>query len=84
MADKTTQEEILNIEVYFVDGDTRTIAIKNPKETSELTTSVFAELNAFIREKNALVGDRAGSPFGRIAKAERVNKTKVQFDLEAT
>lgn len=84
MSDIAKTEEVLNIEAYFVDGDTRTITIRNPKATQQLPTSMFTELNAYIRQTNALVGDRTGSPFGRIAKAERVNKTKVQFDLETT
>lgn len=84
MSDIAKTEEVLNIEAYFVDGDTRTITIRNPKATEQLPTSMFTELNTYIRQNNALVGDKAGSPFGRIAKAERVNKTKVQFDLETT
>ena len=81
MPDKVKYEHVLNIECLFLDGDTRTITLKNPK--SSISTSKIAELETFIRENNILIGDRDGSDFRRIKKVVKRNSTTVYLDLES-
>lgn len=79
MADITTTEQTLVIDNYFVDGDTRTITLKNPKNTS--LTSQLEALNLFMQNKNILIGDKDGATFGRIKNATKVTKTKKYVDI---
>lgn len=80
MADtvKTTKE--LKFESMFVDGDTRTFSVKNPK--SNITNADIVELNNYIGTNQILVGDKYGGRFGRITQASVVDKTTVTLDLE--
>ncbi len=79
MADtfKTTNE--LKIETMFVDGDTRTFSLKNPR--ADIAQSDIASLNAFMQDTNIIVGDKYGGRFGKILKASTVEKTTVKLDL---
>lgn len=79
MPDVITEATTLKIEMDFVDGDTRTNNIKDPKQN--ITSSDIEDLNQFIRENNALIGDKYNAPFARIKKATRVAKTTVNYDL---
>lgn len=79
MADVIANEETMKFELYFVDGDTRTLTIKNPKATIE--ASEFQELNQFLQSTNALIGDKTGATFGKITQATRVNKSTTYFDI---
>lgn len=79
MADISTNEATLKIENYFVDGDTRTISLKNPK--SEITTSEIAELETFMRTNNIIVGDKMAGTFGKIEKVTRINTRKTYLDF---
>lgn len=74
MASYTTETSELKIDTLFVDGDTRTITLKNPKST--IAESEITELNAFIQENNLLVGDKAGGTFGKIKKVVKIRTTK--------
>ena len=80
MADtvKTTKE--LKFESMFVDGDTRTFSVKNPK--SNITNADIVALNSYIGTNQILVGDKYGGRFGRITSAATVDKTTVTLDLE--
>lgn len=80
MADTATYSDELKIEALFVDGDTRTFSVKNPKAT--IGQANIAALNTFMQENNILVGDKYGGRFGRIQTARKVNKTTVTLDLE--
>ena len=79
MADIVSSSETLKIENLFVDGDTRTITLKNPK--SSITTSDITELNAFCQANNIIIGDRYGGTFARINEVKRVSETKMNLDL---
>lgn len=85
MADKTTTTEELKIENLFVDGDTRTITLKNPKEniaTSEITALETLILNG-TGEESILIGDKYGSNFRRIEKVTKVKKRTTEWDISA-
>lgn len=81
MADTVSYSDELKIETLFVDGDTRTFSVKNPKTT--VTSSNISALNTFMQENNILVGDKYGGRFGRIQTAKKVNKSTVTLDLES-
>lgn len=50
MADIVTEDSTLVFEFMFVDGDTRTQKLKNPKDTT--TEQQIINLNAFIQANN--------------------------------
>lgn len=81
MPDITTTSQTLDIEYGFVDGDTRTSKIKNPK--ANITSEEIEDLNTFLRANNAIVGDRYGSTFARINSAKRISKTTTTFDINS-
>lgn len=74
---KTTRN--LLIENLFVDGDTRTITLTNPK--SNITESQIESLEAFMQANNIIIGDKAGATFGKITKATIREKTSTTLDL---
>lgn len=79
MADVSSTSETLKIENYFVDGDTRTITLKNPKQS--ITTSDIEELQAYMRANNIIVGDKMAGTFGKISAVTRVSETKTYLDF---
>lgn len=79
MADVSSTSEQLKIENYFVDGDTRMITLKNPRQS--ITTSDIEELQAYMRANNIIVGDKMGGTFGKISKVTRVTETKTYVDF---
>lgn len=81
MADKITTSKTLKVETAFVDGDTRTINIKNPNTDDEQLSAKIGELNTFIRANAILVGDREASTFAQINKATVVTKQTSNLDL---
>lgn len=81
MADTVSYSNELKIEALFVDGDTRTFNVKNPK--TNIAQSDIGALNTFMQTNNILVGDKYGGRFGRISQAAKVNKTTVNVDLES-
>lgn len=85
MADKATTTNELKIENLFVDGDTRTITLKNPKTT--ISTSEITALETLILNgdgsQSILIGDKYGSDFRRIQEVRRIEKTTVDYDLSA-
>ncbi len=82
MADTVSYSNELKFETLFVDGDTRTFSVKNPK--SSIAQSDIASLNAYMQENNILVGDKYGGRFGRITSAATVSKATTTLDLEDT
>lgn len=80
MADTTSTSSELKMEALFVDGDTRTLSMKNPK--SNISQSDITALNTLMQTNNLLVGDKYGGRFGRLTYASKVNKTTVNLDLE--
>ena len=81
MSDKVKSEIVLNIECLFLDGDTRTITLKNPK--SSIAQSEIKSLETFMKENNIIIGDRDGSDFRRIKKVVSRNSTTVYLDLDS-
>lgn len=86
MADKVTTTNELKINNLFVDGDTRTITLKNPKatiETSEITALETLIKNGSDGSASILIGDKYGSDFRRIQEVTRVSKITHEYDLSA-
>jgi len=81
MSDTITNNQTLQIEYAFVDGDTRQSNYKNPK--ANITANEIAELNQMIRTGNLIIGDRYNGTFAQINYAKKVNKTTTTLDLEA-
>lgn len=79
MADKITSTKELKMDLHFVDGDTRTLTIENPKTTVDKTA--VKNLETTIKSSNILIGDKAGSDFYSIDTAKIVEKQTVNFDL---
>lgn len=74
-----TTENTLKIECGFVDGDTRTITLKNPR--SDIETEEITDLNAYIREHNLLIGDQTGAIFASIQKVTKGTTITRKLDL---
>lgn len=81
MADTATTTNELKIEVLFVDADTRTFNLKNPKST--VSQSDIANLNTYMQDTGILIGDKYGGAFGKITSAKRIAKQTVNLDLTA-
>lgn len=81
MADTVSQSQELKFEALFVDGDTRTFSVKNPK--ANVSQNEITALNTYMQTNNVLVGDKYGGRFGRLTKAATVDKTTVTLDLES-
>lgn len=79
MADVTTTTRTLNIDLMFVDEDTRLIKLPNPKET--LQASDITTLETLIRTNNLIVGDKTGAAFGKISTAKNVEVMRTDYDL---
>lgn len=81
MADTRTITDQLKIENYFVDGDTRTITLKNPK--TNIAQEEIQELQAFMHANNIIVGDKMGATFGKIMTVTSVRKTRIDLDINS-
>lgn len=81
MADIIKNKDELKIENYFVDGDTRTITLKNPKDT--IAQADILSLQSFMQSTNIIIGDRSGATFGRINKATKVIKQQIDLDIDS-
>ncbi len=79
MADIVTQDSTLVFDFMFVDGDTRTQKLKNPKAT--ITEQEIADLNAYIQANNLVIGDKGGATFGKIAKVTKRNEVITKLDI---
>lgn len=79
MADVVKTSRSLIIENVFVDGDTRSVTLKNPR--SDISESQITDLNSFLKEKNILIGDKNNATFGRIKKVTRRNSTTTYLDI---
>ncbi len=82
MADTQTITHELKIENLFLDGDTRTITLKNPK--TEITAAEIGELETLIINggtSTLLIGDATGAAFRRINTVTRVTTTRTDLDL---
>lgn len=79
MADITITSSTLKIENLFVDGDTRTVTLKNPPAT--VSQSDIRALDNYLRDNNLLIGDKWGGNFGRIVEVKKVTTTRKALDL---
>lgn len=79
MADIRITETLLKIDNFFVDGDTRTITLKNPK--ADISTEEIADLDLFLKTRNAIIGDRDGATFGKIRTVTRQTNQKTKLDI---
>lgn len=79
MADVTTQSAQLKFGTYFVDGDTRTFTLKNPR--GGISTADIEDLQSFIRQNNLIVGDKMGGTFGKFESVTRINEYKTYLDF---
>lgn len=70
-------EYSLKLNLAFVDGDTRTLTLKNPQPTIE--SSEISELNQYIQTNNLLIGDKTGATFGRIKDVSKVTTHKEEI-----
>lgn len=77
MTDTITTESTVKFDCGFVDGDTRVITMKNPRD--DITTEEITELNAYIRANNLLVGDKTGAIFAGFQKVRKGTNTTRQF-----
>lgn len=77
MADIIRQTKTLSLEAEFIDGDTRTITLDNPKDT---LTAADIDATATIMTKT-LVGDKLGAQFYRWKTAAIINKQSIIFDI---
>lgn len=80
MADIIKTSSVLNIECVFLDGDTRTITLKNPR--SDISSSDIETLQTFMKDNNIIIGDRDLSDFRYIKIAVKRNITTKYLDLE--
>lgn len=79
MADIRTNTTSLKIDALFVDGDTRLITLKNPKQS--ITASEILNLQTFMQANNVIIGDRYSGTFGRIESVTRVTEQRTELDL---
>ncbi len=79
MPDTLSSSNELKIDNLFVDGDTRTITLKNPKDT--ITPQEIIALNAQMQSSQIIVGDKWGGAFGRITSVKKVTKETKKLDL---
>lgn len=79
MADVLSESAEVKFEAYFVDGDTRTMTLKNPK--GNITTSEIENLQSYIRQNNLIVGDKMGGTFGKFEKVTRIKTYKTYIDF---
>lgn len=77
--DTITSSQELSIIAGFVDGDTRTFKVKNPR--NDLTENDITDLDDFIVANNVLIGDRTGADATGINSATIIDTTKTKLDL---
>ena len=80
MADKTTTTSTLQIVSGYADGDDRTINLENPNTALDLGARIY-DIETFTKQKQVIIGDKAGAAFTGFKSAKIVNKTVTKFDL---
>lgn len=80
MADTVQTASALNIELGFVDGDTRTLSIADPKTSINLGAAA-ASIGAYVKDNNLLIGDKAGAASAGIRSAKLVTNKTTKLDL---
>ena len=80
MADITKEKQTLNLEAEFVDGDTRSITLDNPK--ASLTAEQIDALAPIMVK--CLKGDKNDATFLRWKTAKVVDKVTTEYDLQTS
>lgn len=80
MADISTTTNELKIENYFVDGDTRTITLKNPAATVD--SAAIADLQTWMQTNQPILGDKLQAAFGKITKVTSVGTQTTYLDID--
>ena len=70
-------KDTLQLVAEFVDGDTRTLTLDNPRES--LTAAEIDNLNPVIIE--GLVGDKTKAQFYRWKTAAKIHKITTELDI---
>lgn len=79
MADTVKTSNDIIIDTMYVDGDTRKITLKNPKES--IPSSVIESIGNYLATSQVLIGDQTGAAFGRINTVITRAKTTTTLDL---
>lgn len=79
MPDTMTVSHLLLFDTLFIDGDTRTLTVKNPK--SNISLNEIEAFNSFLQTSNILIGDRAASQFNKIKTVVRRGTATTKLDL---
>lgn len=85
MADKITQGTYVELNLGFIDEDTRKVKIPNAK--TSYATSDFTALEAALKPTiggvnvDFVIGDRSGAAFTGILTADKIATKKTDFDL---
>lgn len=82
MADTTKTTETLIIDNIFLDGDTRSITLKNPKDS--ISAATIESLSSWMNTNQPIIGDKTHAAFGRIRKVTKRTKTATSLDIEST
>lgn len=80
MADITVNSNDLKVEMYFVDGDTRNITLKNFADS--IGSAQIESLQTFMQTNQPLIGDKMGAAFGKISKATKITKSETYLDID--
>jgi len=79
MADTIKSAAELKIVSKYVDGDTRTITLDDPKDN--LTDAQINGVSATFKTNNFLLGDKGGADFLEFDTAKVTQKKTTQLDL---
>lgn len=79
MADILKDSYTLKFNLLFVDGDTRTITLKNPSDT--ITSADVESLDNWMRSNQPVIGDKWQGAFAKIAEATKVTTNTRELDI---
>lgn len=80
MADTVKGTSSMQLEFAFVDGDTRTVSIDDPKTSLNLGACA-ASIGAYVKEHNLLLGDKNAADSKGLKSARLVNQTTTKLDI---
>lgn len=77
MADIVSTKKTLQLVAEFIDGDTRTITLENPK--ASLTAADIDATTSLMLQ--GLIGDKTGAHFYRWKTAAVIDKNTIELDI---
>lgn len=80
MADTRETTREMKIKMYFVDGDDRTLTLRNPR--SDISSTDIASLQSFMQTEQPLIGDKMGAAFGKITSAKTIQTENISLDID--